>query len=95
MVDSAQAALMTLGKLPPSPEHLTAMLKENFVDAKMLHIDFVKWYRDIFNLHKGIAHGHIKSVKGMEIDEWQNRAEKFLLKMTDLISQLIEARKKD
>ena len=31
MIDSAHAALMTAGKLPPSPEHVPDMLRETFV----------------------------------------------------------------
>ncbi|PIN89890.1 hypothetical protein COU60_02235 [Candidatus Pacearchaeota archaeon CG10_big_fil_rev_8_21_14_0_10_34_76] len=94
MVDSAQAALMTIGKLPPSPEHLTRMLKENFVDSKMLPMEFAIWYRDLFALHKSIIHGEIHEIKGAEIDVWQDRGEKFLRKMTDIIDKLIESRKK-
>lgn len=93
MVDSAQAALITLGKLPPSPEHVTAMLKEQFVDRDLMSIDYVKWYRDIYTLHKGIAHGEIREMKGQSIDEWQDRAEKFMKKMADLIDKIIDARK--
>jgi uncharacterized protein (UPF0332 family)/predicted nucleotidyltransferase len=93
MIDSAQAALITLGKLPPSPEHVTSMLKEEFVDRNMLKSDYIRWFRDIYSLHKGIAHGEIKEVKGMAIDEWQERAEKFMKKMAEIIDNLIESRK--
>ena len=50
MVDSAQAALMTAGQLPPSPEHVAALLKETFVDKGVLKMELVSWYRDIFAL---------------------------------------------
>ena len=93
MTDAAQAALITIGKLPPSPEHITSMLKENFVDRKLLNMDYVKWYRDIFDLHKAISHRKILGVKGVEIDDWQDRANKFLLKMSEIIDQILEARK--
>ncbi len=93
MVESAQAALITLGKIPPSPEHVTKMLKEYFVDTGVLKSDFVAWYRDIYALHKSIAHGEIREIKGLEIDEWQDRAEKFMLRMTQIIDNLIEAKK--
>ena len=93
LVDSAQAALITLGKLPPSPEHITEMLKENFVDTGLLKIEYVKWYRDLFHLHKGIAHGEIRHINGSEIEEWQKRAEEFLKKMTEIIDRLIDIRK--
>lgn len=92
MVDSAQAALMTIGKLPPSPEHVAMMLKENFVDKGVLKIDFVRWYRDLYALHKSISHGEITNMKGTEIDEWQDRAEKFLVRMTQIIDDILEKR---
>jgi len=81
MVDSSQAALMTLGLLPPSPEHITKMLKESFVDKKILNIEFIKWYRDIHDLYKNIIHGNIREIKGADIDIWQDRADKFIRKM--------------
>lgn len=94
MVDSAQAALITAGKLPPSPEHITKMLHETFVESGMLNKDYVAWYRDIFSLHKELTHGKIMDVQGSKIDEWQEKANKFLLKMTQIIDQLIENTKK-
>jgi len=93
MVESAQAALITLGKLPPSPEHVTKMLHENFVEAGVLKSEFVKWYHEIFVLHKQIAHGNIRYVKAQEIEEWHLKAEAFMKKMVDIIDRLIEARK--
>ena len=93
MVDSAQAALMTAGKIPPSPEQIPAMLKATFVDTGMLKIGYVKAMRDIYVLHKSISHGHVSDMKGAEIDSWQDLAEKFLSQMTSLIDQLLESKK--
>lgn len=93
MVEAAQAALITLGKLPPSPEHITKMLHENFVETGVLKSDYVKWYHNVFILHKQIAHGEVKVVKASEIEMWQGKAEEFMKKMVELIDKLIEARK--
>lgn len=93
MVDAAQAALITLGKLPPSPEHVTKMLHESFVETGVMKSDFVKWYREIYILHKQIAHGEIRHVKATEIEAWQQKAEEFMKKMVELIDKLIESRK--
>lgn len=93
MVDSAQAALMTAGQMPPSPEHIPDMLVETFVDKGMLKMNFVKSMRDIYALHKGLAHRSIVDVKGSEIDAWQETADKFLSEMTRVIDQLIESKK--
>jgi len=94
MIDSAQAALITLGKLPPSPEHVAPMLKENFVDTKMLKMEYVIWYRDIYVLHKSIVHRDINNIKGVEIDQWQDRARLFMKKMTEIIDKLLDAKRK-
>ena len=90
MVDSAQAALIMAGQIPPSPEHMPVLLKENFVDKKLLKMELVEWYSNLFELHKNIIHGRIKNVKGADIDIWQERAEQFMKKMTDLVDTLIE-----
>lgn len=94
MIDSAQAALMTVGLLPPSPEHVTSMLKESFVDKKMLDIEFVKWFRDIHSLHKDIIYGNVNNIRGAEIDLWQERAGKFMKKMIEIVDQILDSRKK-
>jgi len=90
MADSAQAALMTLGKLPPSPEHLPAMLMRHFVENKMLKKEYVSWFKEVFTLHKAINHGEISDVKGVEIDSWQEKAEKFMLAMTRIIESVLK-----
>ncbi len=90
MIDSAHAALMTAGKLPPSPEHVPEMLRETFVDSGMLKMSFVKGLREVYSLHKSISHGSVSSVKGQEIDEWQELAEKFLGEMIRIIDSLLE-----
>lgn len=94
MIDAAQAALITAGKLPPSPEHIPQMLKTTFVDSGMLRIDKVRALRDIYVLHKGIVHREIHEVKGEEIDKWQDIAEKFLYDMSKLIDQILESTNK-
>ncbi|MFH1802758.1 MAG: nucleotidyltransferase domain-containing protein [archaeon] len=92
MVDSAQAALMTAGKMPPSPEHIPEMLKDVFVDAGMLKEGYIKTLGELYLLHKSIAHGQIGNIDGREIDQWQDTAEKFLGEMTRIIQTLLEAR---
>ncbi len=93
MIDSAQAALMTAGKLPPSPEHIPLMLEETFVAPGITKHYYVNWLKDIFALHKSILHGAIRDVKGNHIDEMQANAEKFLFEMTRIIDYYLESKK--
>ncbi|MEM4271748.1 MAG: nucleotidyltransferase domain-containing protein [Candidatus Pacearchaeota archaeon] len=93
MIDSAQAALIMAGKTPPSPEHIPEMLQEAFVDKGMLGKGYARAVRDIYTLHKNIAHGKVYDIKGFEIDQWQEVANKFLSEMVRLVDTLIEEKK--
>ena len=92
MVDSAQAALMTAGRMPPSPERIPEMLKDVFVDAGMLKMSYVKNLAELYSLHKSINHRQVVRLEGTEIDQWQETAEKFLGEMTRIIDVLLDAR---
>jgi len=93
MIDSAQAALMTAGKIPPSPEHVPDLLKETFVDTGLLSISYVKALIDLLGLHKSITHGTLREIRGVEIDKWQDVGERFLREMTRIIDKLVELKK--
>jgi len=90
MVDSAHALLIAAHVMPPSPEHIPILLKEKFVDKKMLSMKYVVWYRDLYVLHRRIVHGDVNDIKGVEIDDWQKRAEEFVRVMAELINKIIE-----
>ena len=90
MVDSAHALLIAAHVMPPSPEHIPILLKEKFVDKKMLSMKYVVWYRDLYVLHRRIVHGDVTDIKGVEIDDWQKRAEEFVRVMAELINKIIE-----
>jgi uncharacterized protein (UPF0332 family) len=90
MVDSAHAALISSGISPASPEHIPADLKEIFVDKRRLNMKYVLWYRDLFMLHKRIAHGELTELKGVEIDTWQERTQEFMKVMADLVNQNVK-----
>ncbi len=95
MVDSSHSALIAAGLIPASPEHIPGDLKETFVDKNKLKMKYVIWYRDLFDLHKKIAHGEIKDLKGVEIDMWQERSEEFLEVMAKLVSEIVDKQPKE
>lgn len=89
MVDSAHAALIAANVLPPSPEHIPIDLKETFVNSGKLKMKYVVWYRDLLVLHKKITHRQITDLKGVEIDQWQERTEEFLDVMAKLVKDVV------
>ncbi len=89
MVDASHAALIAANEFPPSPEHIPGNLKRVFVDSEKLKMKYVIWYRDLLMLHKKIAHGEIKDLKGIEIDDWQQKTEEFLDVMAKLVNNIV------
>ncbi len=89
MVDSAQAALMAANVTPSSPEHISGLLKETFVDPKMLDMHYATAFNDLYEIHKGIMHGSIRDLKGGEIQQWQEVTEDFIGKMAELVNEVV------
>jgi len=89
MVDSAQAVLNSMNILSPSPEHISIDLKESLVNKGKLKMKYALWYRDLLVLHKKIAHGEIHELKGVEIDDWQEKTEEFIKVMAQLVKDII------
>ena len=86
MIDSSQALLMSIGILPPSPEHIIGMLKENFTDKGILNFKYLKNLKNLMDLHKRISHGEIRNLDGREIDTWQQKSEEYF----DVVMKLIK-----
>ncbi len=90
MVDSAQAALISIRVQPSSPENIPVELKRNFVNSGNLKMKYAIWLRDLLILHKKILHKEVTDLKGIEIDEWNKRTEEFLEVMAKLVNEVIE-----
>lgn len=87
MIDSAHAALMAYGKVPPSPEHIEKMLIETFVNKKLLHRKYVSYYREVWKTAKAIVHGEILKGSGIDFDRYRRMAEEFEGKMKELVKR--------
>jgi predicted nucleotidyltransferase/uncharacterized protein (UPF0332 family) len=89
MVDSANALLMAAKITPPSPENISVLLGENFVDKKMIDSKCLGWYAEVYKLYKGIIHGQITEIKSAEIDDLQEKTKKFIGIMAETIGKIV------
>ena len=89
MVDSAHAALIAANASPASPEHIPRDLKQIFIYSGKLKPKYVEWYKELLVLHKEINHNRVTALRGVEIDEWQSKAEEFLNMMAKLVKDLV------
>jgi predicted nucleotidyltransferase len=88
MLESAQAVLMFLGKIPPRPPDAAEAMRKTLVGMNLLEEKYVKDMEDIIRLRKDVEHKRIKNVTGAELDEWIRRTKSFVRKMQNLIVKI-------
>jgi uncharacterized protein (UPF0332 family)/predicted nucleotidyltransferase len=86
-IDSAHAALMTLGEIPPSPEHVADLLEERLVKSKQLEKKYPQVLRLLYNLSKMILHREVKEIKGDEYTKYQKMTEDFVERMRQIVEK--------
>ena len=87
VIDSAHAALMRAGEVPPSPEHVADFMEKVLV-PKGLDKKYVSMMREFYDLSKSIVYREIKLVHGKEYDSYQTKASDFVNRMRVMIDQL-------
>ncbi len=90
MVESAQALIMAIKIIPPSPEEIPRILEEHFVNKHLLKPNYVSDFRELMILHKRIVHGEIRDIDGRIIDSYQNKSEDFFKVCMRLIDEIIK-----
>jgi len=85
VIDSAHAALMKLGEIPPTPSHVGDLLHEKMVKKKLLEQHYVTIMNNFYKLMKMITYREIKEVKGQEFDKYYREAESFVKRMRKFI----------
>lgn len=88
VIDSAHAALMRRGVVPPTPEHVAAMLDQVFVHHKLLEKKYVETMHKFYQLNKAITHRQIRDIKGPEYEAYYAEADEFVRKMKVLIEKV-------
>lgn len=81
VIDSAHAALMKQGEIPPSPEHAAELLEEKLVKKKLLEKKYADTMKKFFDIMKGITHREIKEISGKQFDEYLKEADAFIKRM--------------
>ena len=84
-IDAAHAALMKLGEIPPTPEHVADLLQEKMVAKKLLEQKYVTIMRNFYKISKMISHREIREIKGAEFDRYFEEAADFVARMRKFI----------
>ncbi len=87
VIDAAHAALMRKNQIPPTPEHVAAMLDRIFVRQKLLEKKYVETMHKFYRLMKMITHREIREIKGAEFEKYYLEADDFVRRMKRLIEK--------
>lgn len=85
VINSAHAALMHHGEVPPSPEHVAEIMEKTLIKEKKISRESMKTMQEMYTLFKGITTRSKKTVSGKEYDVHRIKAEKFVKEMDRFI----------
>jgi len=81
VIDAAHAALMKIGEIPPTPEHVGDMLEKKLVNKKIIQKKYATTMRNFYKIMKMITHREIKEITGKEYDNYYIQAKDFVERM--------------
>jgi predicted nucleotidyltransferase len=84
----SQGILMMVGVPPPDPKETPEKLREMFVKTGYLEEKWPKILEELLQLRKDIEHGKIKDVTAKQIEEFFDKAEKYLERIEKLSKDL-------
>ena len=87
VIDSSHAALMSLGVLPPTPEHVADLIEEKMVKTGLLEKKYANTMRTFYKVSKSIMHREIKDISGAEYDKYLKEAQAYVATMQKFIEK--------
>lgn len=81
VIDSAHAAIMKIGELPPSPSEIAKVLEYKVVVPYKLKRNLPKTMDLFYKVSKDILHKKTKNISGKEYDHYLKLAEEFVDEM--------------
>jgi len=85
-VDAAHSALMSVGEVPTTPDHIPDLLQRVLVKKGLLDKQYPRIMRELYNLQKGIQHREIKEINGEQYDAYWAET----LRFVDALRHVVE-----
>lgn len=86
-IDSAHAALMKMGEIPPSPDHVADLLERKLVAGKHIKPKYADSMRKLYLLFKKITHREIHELTGEQYEYYKKLSEDFVNGMKQYIEK--------
>ena len=85
VIDSAHAALIRVGEIPPSPSHIADLLYEKLARKKMISKKAPKVMEFFYDLSRKITHRKIWRISGQDYDKYKTMADAFVKEMKTVV----------
>ncbi|PIN80758.1 hypothetical protein COV11_03340 [Candidatus Woesearchaeota archaeon CG10_big_fil_rev_8_21_14_0_10_30_7] len=85
VIDSAHAAVMTYGEVPPAPEEMGETIKRVLVKKGITKMYYAKEMNFFYELSKKITHRQIQRIVGKDYDAYRTRAVDFIKVMQKIV----------
>lgn len=93
MLEASQAVLMFIGKEPPGVRGSPSAVMKYLVDEGLLEPEWADMLESVVKFHKAVEHGEIKSITGLELDEWIEKTKKYVERFEVLLKRLEDEKK--
>ena len=87
VMDAAHAALMSIGEVPPTPEHASGLLREKLAKPGHLEKKYPDTMDSFYRLMKMITHREIQEISGEEYSKYLAQAEDFVGRMKRIVDR--------
>lgn len=84
-IDAAHAALMAVGAMPPSPEHVPDMMQEHLVSKGLIAKKYALMMRELYDLSKHIEHRELRAVAGSQYDTYLKETEELVRALRQIV----------
>ena len=78
VIDSAHAALMSEGEIPPSPDHVSEIFDRRLIQTGKIKRKYKDVLQELYLLSKKITYREKKELTGREYDRYKEMAEDFV-----------------
>lgn len=85
VIDSAHAALMAVGTIPETPEHVPGLLERKLVDKGLLEDHYPDVAQRFYHLQKDIYSRRIERISGARYEKLFSQADDFVKRMRQFI----------
>ncbi|MBR9689522.1 MAG: hypothetical protein GOV01_01320 [Candidatus Altiarchaeota archaeon] len=85
-VEASHAGIMRYGRVPGSPWEISTLLKETLVKDKVITIEDVKIYEEVFALEKGMSKGEVTYVDSKTLEDLHEKVVGFVTKIDSWVN---------